>query len=130
MDPVYEKDITLEDGAVVPLTSYAFGSRKDIETKNGAVVVVKQQFLEDNFPALCDYMDGYDSESGYGVYAVCLADTFSNWDLPDTNFTSVKIEVKDDTDLDEVDRDWYQTLSQATGKSISSAKEIYEKLVE
>ena len=130
LDPVYEKDITLDDGSVVPLTSYAIGSRKDIETKIGAIVVINDDFLENNFPALSDYVGVYDDESAYGLYAVCLTDTFANWGLPDTNFTSVKIEVKDEADLDEVDKDWYQELSQTTGISISSAKEIYDAIDE
>ena len=121
--PIYEEDVVTDEGEEVTLTSYAFGKRKNIQVKIGAIVSFDET-VNDSLPLLCDYLQEYEEEAGYGIYALCGTDAFDIWGLPDQLFTSVEVKLKEDADMDVVDADWYSALAGSKGVSIHTIKEI------
>lgn len=141
--PSYKKNvIEPESGSEVPLTSYAVGHRKNIDTKIGAIAVLDDvemlkrytlQISDDisgDIPADYMYQDDDSDESGvvYGISAVCLPETFAGWGLPDHLFTEAEFAVADHVDLADVNHKWYEVLASANGISFQSSYEIKEKM--
>ena len=127
-EPVYRKNIKTEDGYEVPLTSFSFGRRKNIETRIGAVAVVDEQFAARHLPKRSEYLSGVGSQDGYGIYIGCCPETFESWGLPDQNYTRIRVKAVSENFISEMDRNWYGSLSAAEGLSISSGKEIYDSI--
>ncbi len=118
--PVYKKMVITPEGDEVELTSYAFGKRKDIPVKIGAVLV-----LDDAAAMQYMYSEG---EEGYGANAFCSAEEFGAWGLPDCNFTNICMETDDGYALEEIDKYWYSALSGCKGISIYSTAEITSQM--
>lgn len=137
-EPAYRKTIEEpESGAQVDLTSYAFGKRKDIETKIGAIVVLEDQELLKRYAVPYeDLLGGEVSESDdeeedskdYTLSLLCLPETFHNWQLPDELFTEVDFSLRENVDASKVNISWYQTPSACQGISFQSSYEIREKM--
>jgi hypothetical protein len=123
-NPVYKKNVVTDDGDHVELTSYAFGKRKNITAKIGAIVGITEE-NEKFFPKMSEYI-GADSE-GYGICIVCGMDAFANWGLPDRLFTNLSITLKADADVETFDSAWYKQLAQCKGVSYLSLKENYDE---
>lgn len=130
-DPVYLKYV--EDpssGAIVRYITYAFGKRKDIHTKIGAVVVLDDEKLYERYLLPCQELAGYGSEDV--AYAPCLLgtpDTFSGWGLPDHLFTETKFSIADQNRLSDANASFYETIG--TGNlTFASSFEIKEKMKE
>lgn len=129
-EPIYKKDVVEpESGEKVELTSYAFGSRKNIETKIGAIVVLDDESLLAKYGFLTEAYEEEDEElSAYAVSVLCLPDTFQSWGLPDKLFTEVDFSLKEGSDVSEVNTQWYKALGTCKGISFRSSYEIREKM--
>lgn len=139
-EPAYQKTIKEpESGAQVDLTSYAFGKRKDIETKIGAIVVLEEQELLKRYALpYHDILDGEISESNdddeeeesevYTLSLLCLPETFGSWQLPDELFTEVDFSLCENADVSKANAAWYQALGACQGISFQSSYEIKEKM--
>ena len=117
---VYDNYIETEMGQAH--VGYAsFGTRYGIRAKVGAIVVLHNEkditeYLTTGTDWVRQLHYGPDSDPSapkptYGMSVMCLPETFENWGLPDRNFTSVKVEMKDDYDVYGFDKFWYQSLS-------------------
>ena len=82
--PVYQKEVKNETGDILTVTSYAFGSRFDIQTNIGAIVTGEDELLLRFLPSLDEYM-GEGKSNQYGVYVLCMDETFAHWGLRDVN---------------------------------------------
>lgn len=102
----------------------AFGKRYGISTKVGAIVVLHDEkdigeYLTSgnswvhmrHYEAIEDGFSTNDPEPMYGISILCLPESFEKWGLPDRNFTSVKVELKDGCNIYEFDKYWYKSLS-------------------
>lgn len=121
---VYREMTQTEDGYDICMKAYAFGKRKDIQTKIGAIIVIDEKNQE-YFPTWHSFMNS--EEDGYGLYAVCGMEAFAEWGLPDYLFTSLKMKLKDGTSWEQVDDEWYAALTGSTGIAIASQKEIHDE---
>ncbi len=125
--PVFKQMVTIpETNNEVPLTSYAFGHRKNINVKIGAIVVLDDDNMLQKYSVLND--NKTEEEPSYEISLVCLPDTFSHWGLPDKLFTEAEFKLKSNASIDTANKDWYEIMSQCTGISYSSASEIKDKL--
>ncbi len=117
---VYENTITDENGNVISTFASAYGSRHNIETQVGAVVVLDNElcdlYLEPDFNG-ATYE--YDEESGrekqtttYGM-ALIVNDkyTFESWGLPDINYTEIRAKIGKDANINDYDQMWYSAMS-------------------
>lgn len=138
--PVYKKTIEEpESGNKVELTSYAFGKRKDINTKIGAIVVLEDQnllkryavpyrnVLEGEMPENEGDEEEEDNEL-YTLSILCLPETFRSWQLPDVLFTEVDFSLSEDADVLKANESWYQMIGACKGISFRSSYEIKEKM--
>lgn len=100
----------------------SFGTRCCIRAKVGAIVALSDEkdvheFLTSGSSHVNDLnrqartIDPNDPKPQYGMSILCLPDSFTAWGLPDRNFTSVKVEMKEDADLSEFDKLWYRSLA-------------------
>lgn len=136
--PVYEKNVKEpESGKMVKMTSYAFGNRKNIETKVGAIVVLDKKKLlkrytvpyDEIFPGkTLDIEMGKKVENPYTLSLVCLPQTFESWELPDKLFTEVKFSLREGADVSDANECWYQIISKSNRVSFQSSYEIREKM--
>lgn len=116
---VYENDIETENGDLHVVLG-AFGKRYGIETKVGAIVVLHNDKDISEYLTTGNWwihqwreyhVNGASEKPTYGMSVLCLPDSFENWGLPDRNFTSVSVELKDSCDIYEFDEFWYKELS-------------------
>lgn len=138
-EPVYKKIVKEpESGNKVELTSYAFGKRKDIDTKIGAIVVLEDKELLKRYTVpYRNVLDGdipenegdeeEDSEF-YTLSVLCLPETFYNWQLPDVLFTEVDFSLSENAAVLKANESWYQILGVCKGISFRSSYEIKEKM--
>ena len=114
-------EITVEqdDGTVFPMSYCSYGRKYSFETTVGAIVVLHDSTDQEMYltHGIENYDDVIDPQTGetvrhyeYGMSILCLPQTFESWGLPDRNFTSVKAMLKDNADIYEFDRFWYQGL--------------------
>lgn len=117
---VYDNYVETEAGEVY--VSYgAFGTRYNIETRVGAIVVLHDEHDISEYLTMgtnwvnqmhsTASRDSIDPEPAYGMSVLCLPSTFDSWGLPDKNFTSVKVELAEDCDIYQFDEFWYKALS-------------------
>lgn len=126
-EPVYAKDVMMppmmegEEAIEVNLKAYAFGSRVDIDTCVGAILVLDDpEMIQRCMVTKSDVYPGGTEE--YGVNLLCLeADAFAAWGLPDRRYTKAGITVENASAMEELDRDWYRLIADGNGmKSYSS----------
>lgn len=110
----------------VPLTSYAFGHRKNINVKIGAIVVLDDDTMLQKYSVLNE--NNSEEEPSYAISLVCLPETFSHWELPDKLFTEAEFKLKNNASINTANKDWYEIMAQCSGISYSSASEIKDKL--
>ena len=115
-EPVYKKRVTADLGNEVELTSYAFGKRKDIKTKVGAVLVLDSD-------AAKEYMTLANIGS-YGMNLFCSVDAFGAWGLKNSRLTSLAVELESAGDVADADVLWYNILSDSKGMTSHSTAEI------
>lgn len=115
-EPVYRKNVMTDDGFEVELTAYAFGKRKDIAVKVGAVVVL-------NIDTAKKYMTTA-AVGNYGMNAFCSVDSFKAWGLRDNRLTDVFVGLDDTSSVDKADLFWYDMLSRSKGMTSHSTAEI------
>ena len=126
-EPVYAKDVMMppmmegEEAIEVNLKAYAFGSRVDIDTSVGAILVLDDPEMIQRCMVTKAEVDPRGAEE-YGVNLLCLeADAFAAWGLPDRRYTKAGITVADASAMEELDRDWYRLIADGNGvKSYSS----------
>ena len=125
--PVYKQMVTYPDtGNKVPLTSYAFGHRRDISVKIGAIVVLDDDNMLQKYSVLND--NKTEEEPSYEISLVCLPETFSHWELPDKLFTEAKFKLKSDASIGTANEDWYEIMGQCSGISYNSVSEIKDEM--
>lgn len=119
-EPVYAKDVMMppmmegEEAVLVNLKAYAFGSRVDIDTKVGAVLVIEDpEMLQRCMVEKSDVYPGGEKE--YGVNLLCLEDVFAAWGLPDRRYTKAGIMAEDSFAMEELEWDWYRMIAQGNG---------------
>ncbi len=138
-EPVYRKTIEEpESGNEVELTSYAFGKRKDIKTKIGAIVVLEDRELLKRYALpyrsvlngeMPENEDDEEEDSEfYTLSILCLPETFRSWQLPDELFTEVDFLLSENEDVSRANESWYQMLGVCKGISFLSSYEIKEKM--
>ncbi|MBR5424985.1 MAG: ABC transporter permease [Clostridiales bacterium] len=108
----------------------SFGSRHSVRTKVGAIVVLHDEkditeYLSTGTGWVHDLhsratLDPNDPEPAYGMSILCLPESFMAWGLPDRNFTSVKVTMKDDYDTYGFDKLWYTSLAGSSDVMIRS----------
>ena len=119
-EPVYKNNVISPEGDEIELTSYAFGTRNDINTKIGAILALDDE-------AVMKYMVSCGDEI-YGVNAVCSIKEFSSWGLKDSNITNLCVEINDDRSFEEADNYWYSMMSDVKGMSTHSTAEITARM--
>ncbi len=125
--PLYKQMVTIpETDNEVPLTSYAFGHRKNINVKIGAIVVLDDDTMLQKYSVLNE--NNSEEEPSYAISLVCLPETFSHWELPDKLFTEAEFKLKNNASINTANKDWYEIMAQCSGISYSSASEIKDKL--
>ena len=125
--PVFKQMITYPDtGNKIPLTSYAFGHRKNINVKIGAIVVLDDDNMLQKYSVLND--NKTEEEPSYEISLVCLPETFSHWELPDKLFTEAKFKLKSDASIGTANEDWYEIMGQCSGISYNSVSEIKDEM--
>ncbi|MCM1535516.1 MAG: ABC transporter permease [Clostridium sp.] len=117
-------------GVIVRYASFAFGTRKDFNTKIGAVVVLNEEEHYQKYLLPCSELNGLgkDSDTVYAPCILCLPDTFANWGLPDRLFTEVKFRVTDSEKLSTANALFYETIGSCSGLTFASSFEIKEKM--
>lgn len=115
-EPVYKKQVTTPEGDRVELTSYAFGKRRDIPVRVGAVVALDmEQYKKYMTPA---------SQNEYGMNAFCSVKAFEAWGLKNRNLTDVCFALDSERSVDEADSFWYSMISRSKGMTGHSTSEI------
>ncbi len=140
-DPVYEQLIHLNSGAEVEFSAYAFGQRKDIQTRIGAIAVIPEgaetigeEVLgtgiaaediqeETSYEFMTELM--YKDLAAYPVLVLCADQgAFQNWGLPDTLYTKVSAKVLENADVVKTDVEWYRSVGSASGMISSSVSDV------
>lgn len=125
-EPVYAEEVWMPEAeVVVTVKSSAFGTRKNIETRVGAILVIDDMEMAKQCMATdADFMVS-SREEIYGVNLLCLAeDTFAAWGLPDHLYTKVGLHVQPGGDMETVDKAWYRLLAQSKGMTAYSVMDI------
>ena len=115
-EPVYKKKVRTDDGAEVELTSYAFGKRKDIPVRVGAVIVLDSE-VSQKYMALA-------ASGSCGMNAFCSVEAFEARGLRDSRLTEVFVRLDDIGSLNKADLYWYDMLSRTKGMTSHSTAEI------
>ena len=112
---VYDALVKMDDGSNVNVFAAAFGKRYDIRTRVGAIVALDH--------------DDLDLLHGYPVIIICNGEkTFESWGLPDKNYTSYKISLKEGTDLEKANIAIISELSKCDGCYIESAYDMQKRI--
>lgn len=143
-EPAYQKTIKEpEYGNTVELASYAFGKRKDIQTKIGAIIVLTDQkvlkryaipyqnIFDGEIPDIEIKTETEDEEEDNTLYTLsllCLPETFRSWQLPDELFTEVEFALRENADVTKANASWYEILGDCNGITFRSSYEIKEKM--
>lgn len=132
IEPVYSKDVMMpglagEEAVEVNLKAYAFGSRLDIDTRVGAIVVIDDAETAKRCMVtkgeVCPSYSG--NAEGYGVNLLCLdTDAFTTWGLPDQRYTKAGIRVRNSVNMEELDRAWYRLIADSNGMYSYTAMNI------
>lgn len=133
--PAYSKDVMMPaelagggEAVKVNLKAYAFGSRLDIDTRVGAIVVIDD--AETAKRCMVTKGEVYRGDMGnggaeYGVNLLCLdTDAFTAWGLPDQRYTKAGIRVRNSVNMEELDRAWYQLIADSNGMYSYTAMNI------
>ena len=134
---VYDNHIQTGNGE--RYVSYgAFGTKYQINARVGAIVALTDnqdvvEYLTTGHSwvhQLHNYAcENYDEdEPAYGMSILCLSDSFTNWGLPDKNFTSVKVKLKDSCDIYQFDRFWYEELSGSVDVQTKSTFDYVDRI--
>ena len=126
---VYDSYVeTVQGQAHVGWTS--FGTRYSVKTKVGAIVVLHDEkdiseYLSTGTRWVHNLhsratLDPNDPEPTYGLSILCLPESFISWGLPDRNFTSLKVTMKDGYDTYGFDKLWYTSLAGSSNLVIRS----------
>lgn len=113
-EPVYESTV-IDNGTEVEYSEYAFGYRKDIQTRVGAVVSIPEDAGAENYHDFI-YELVYQDLQAYPVTVLCAdRGSFQAWELPDALYTKVSVNVADGYDTEQLDVEWYRFLNGAPG---------------
>ena len=113
----YREHIKTDSGDNVIVAGKAYGKRKDINTKVGAIISVSDEQIHEFFG---DY-------SGLGI--ICLDNrSFSSWGLPNRNYTDFKVKLRDDASRSDFDKYWYETIGECKGIRINSTYHLWDKI--
>ena len=128
-EPSYESMVIDPSADVeVRLASFSFGTRVDIQTKIGAIVVIGDEALLEKYSIPIGSLISNQKVEGYMLTALCLPETFDNWGLPDKFFSDVMIKCKNDVDLSDVTNDFYKLVMECNNISYLSSYEIVDKM--
>lgn len=130
-EPAYLNYVEDPSGANVRYASFAFGTRKDFDTKIGAVVVLDEEELYEKYLLPCRELIGLGEDAAaYAPCILCLPDTFASWGLPDRLFTEVKFRVAEGEKLSTANESFYRNIGGCSGLTFASSFEIREKMKE
>ncbi len=136
-EPVFKKSVPdQQSGQDIEIESFAFGRRKDIKTRVGAVIVLSDPELKSRYAVeYKSFMDGSayrlsasDGGSLYTLTALCLPRAFISWGLPDNKFTEAYFKIGSDADISAANVKWYETFGDCKGIKYNSSYEIREKM--
>lgn len=112
----------------------AVGTRYELHSVVGAIVVLhdeqdKEDYLSSgSFWSVGLQLERRNLNYSYGMSILCLDSTFSNWGLPDQNFTKVRVSLTDHADIYEFDKTWYQMISRCTGITTKTTFEYHDEI--
>lgn len=128
-EPVYLTYVKEPGGETVRYASFAYGSRKEINPRIGAIIVPEDEELLEQYTLSCLEAASFsDDRSRRAPSVLCLPETFAAWGLPDTLFTDVRFSLKEGADFEEANRRFYRMLSGCEGVSFRSSYEIREQM--
>ena len=130
--PIFLREVEDPSGPVVPVKSYAFGKRYNIDTRVGAIVVLHEQDDYERYLASVeDTMRGSSlvDLSTYGMTILCTDESYQAWKMPDCNYNKVSIAIKNYANPYTVDEEIYPMLASGKGVTIVSSMEIKEKML-
>lgn len=128
-EPVYLRYVKEPGGATVRYASFAYGSRKEIDPRIGAVIVLKDEELLEKYTLSCLEAAVFSGDGNRRAPSVlCLPETFSAWGLPDTLFTDVRFSLEEGADLEKANGQFYRLLGGSESVSFQSSYEIREKM--
>ena len=119
-DPVYSKDVVTPEGEKVPLSSFAFGKRHDIQTRIDAIAVFDEEAADRYMLPMTD--------EGYAMAAYCSFSEFDAWGLPDSKITDIKLKLNEKASIEDADAMWYSAISGAKGITTVSISEIAQNM--
>ncbi|MCR4670531.1 MAG: ABC transporter permease [Saccharofermentans sp.] len=134
---IYENDVEIESG--VTHTKYAaVGKKYGVGAKVGAIVVLhNEQDINDYLTIGTDWVrllhafaadEKEDAEPSLGMSVLCLADSFESWGLPDKNYTSVKVKLKEGCNIYQFDESWYKSLAGSVDVKTRSTFEYMDEI--
>ncbi|MCM1326162.1 MAG: ABC transporter permease [Bacteroidales bacterium] len=128
-EPVYRTYVEDPSGAKIRYASFAFGMRKDIHTRIGAVVVLDDARLCKKYLLESQELSGYcPYEIPYAPCLLCMPETFASWGLPDRLFTEARFSVTDGGRLSEANTLFYESVVKCRNITFASTFEIREKM--
>lgn len=95
---------------------YVCGSKKDIMTKVGAVLVLDEKMAKKYY---CTYLPGGECPVNF----LTGVDGLKAWDVPDKNYTQVQVSLKGDAKDEEFESEWYRILGKTAYMSAASRTE-------
>ena len=112
----YDAYVKMEDGSEINVFAFGAGNRKNIHTRVGAIVSLDEE--QEN-----------QLLHGFNVVILCYGNrTFKKWGLPDINYTSFKVKLKDGYDFEDIDKQWNKILSQSRGIELESTYLIHKAI--
>ena len=134
---IYENDVEIESG-VTHTKYWSFGSRYGVGAKVGAIVALqKDQDVNDYLTVGTDWVrtlhalvagETEEAEPSLGMSILCLKDSFASWGLPDKNYTSVKVKLKEGCNIYQFDEFWYKALAGSVDVQTRSTFEYLDEI--
>ncbi len=128
-EPVYLRYVKEPGGATVRYASFAYGSRKEIDPRIGAIIVLEdEELLEKYTLSGLEAASFSDDANRRAPSVLCLPKAFAAWGLPDALFTDVRFSLEEGANPAKADEQFYRMLSGCEGVSFASSYEIREQM--
>ena len=109
----------VRDDLVSP--GYAFGERKDFTVKVGGVL----EFGDD---AISGFFKTTSLIGDCNFQFICDENAVLEWRLPDRNYTKLGVKIKDNADVDEFEKIWFEVVRNSKRVSSNSVSKIRREL--
>lgn len=131
-DPLYEREVESPWGAVVTYKTWAYGKRRDVDVKVGAIAVLGDsdqygKYLVPGSELASGANPGADAPPDYAPCLLCSPETFKSLGLPDRKLTDIRLSASEDASLTEANDRFYELLGSNQGISYSSSYEIRQE---